>query len=546
MTQTYVDSNAVHIAAGAPGINSTGANFVRVVVLDSALGPTDSLGNSWEVEHREATTGLGLFAIWKPVVEPPIVGINHFFDIVGGGNPDAIAVIAINTTVDMVVDHIVDCAPVVGAVTSLTIGPITPSDPVGLILSCGLVNADPTGTTTDFTLDSPFGLAVCSDAVAGAYFGAILGYGLNLGTVQNPVWRWTNPAGTAGFHISYKIAPSTPATLETLDGPPTGFVGYASADFIVGADGDMSAVTTTPTTSGTGAFIPSSLVGPGTFKYISLTAETCNINCTNDGGLTPPSNISFTSTVGVSGSTANGGRMPGILREATAGQGFVIGPFLDATGTPVVDLAIIASDVKIILADGTLTTKSSGGLTYAANGDYKGVWSDADTVQVGSLNVSVNKTGAGIVVDRYMVKAAGAFDKNDADDAPGPASADDVGLLFVGNAASASATGVVISGTWPSGDLRDALLIVTGATQGYQQRRRIRNNVNTAGSQAITVDTWDVTPSGPPIRCRILGTIPQDDPLLSTTDYETGTAGGNIQDAAAGGGGGGAEGGIST
>lgn len=94
---------------------------------------------------------------------------------------------------------------------------------------------------------------------------------------------------------------SGPATAITLSGPSSGSVGVASSNFTVGANGAITgAVAFTPTSSaGSGTFTPSSVsISAGTptatFTYTPSTAGARNINGTNDGGLSAPSNVAFT------------------------------------------------------------------------------------------------------------------------------------------------------------------------------------------------------------------------------------------------------------
>lgn len=96
------------------------------------------------------------------------------------------------------------------------------------------------------------------------------------------------------------------ATAITLSGPSVGVIGTASTNFTVGANGAITGtVTVTPTSSaGTGTFTPttvqiSSGTPTATFTYTPSSGGARNINGTNDGSLSAPSNVLFTVGVAV-------------------------------------------------------------------------------------------------------------------------------------------------------------------------------------------------------------------------------------------------------
>lgn len=93
-----------------------------------------------------------------------------------------------------------------------------------------------------------------------------------------------------------------PATAVTMSGPSSGTVLVASANFTVGANGLITGtVIVTPADGGDGGtFTPttvsiSSGTPTGTFTYTSATTGVKTISVTNNGGLSNPSNISYTS-----------------------------------------------------------------------------------------------------------------------------------------------------------------------------------------------------------------------------------------------------------
>lgn len=104
--------------------------------------------------------------------------------------------------------------------------------------------------------------------------------------------------------------------------------------------------------------------------------------------------------------------MPGYLRQATASQTRVLGPFIGTTDyeSPATSLTINASDVKLSLAGGASTTKNSGGGTHVHNGEYSFTFDATDTATVGQLAVSIKVTGALIVRDVFQVLEENVYD----------------------------------------------------------------------------------------------------------------------------------------
>ena len=132
------------------------------------------------------------------------------------------------------------------------------------------------------------------------------------GTGNQRVPRWSIYGVDAWvFQHLPATAADTGATAITLSGPSSGIAGNASTNFTVGADGDITGtITVTPTSSaGTGTFTPPSVqISAGTptatFTYTPSSVGARNINCTNDGGLSSPSNVAYTAsaaTISLSG-----------------------------------------------------------------------------------------------------------------------------------------------------------------------------------------------------------------------------------------------------
>lgn len=156
---------------------------------------------------------------------------------------------------------------------------VTPSD--------GGAGGTFTPTTRSISAGTPTGTFTYAPASAGAKTLSITNNG-----------GLTNPAG-----VTY-TASAAAATAITMSGPATGAVSAASANFTVAANGTIAGtVVVTPSDNGGGgSFTPttvslSSGTPSGTFKYTpSATAGARTISATNNGGLTNPSNITYTST----------------------------------------------------------------------------------------------------------------------------------------------------------------------------------------------------------------------------------------------------------
>lgn len=106
----------------------------------------------------------------------------------------------------------------------------------------------------------------------------------------------TNPS-----NISYSVS-AAGATAVTMSGPTSGTNGVASTNFTVGANGTITGtVVVTPSDGGGGGtFTPTTVsISAGTptatFTYTPASTGTKTISVTNNGGLTNPTNITYTS-----------------------------------------------------------------------------------------------------------------------------------------------------------------------------------------------------------------------------------------------------------
>jgi hypothetical protein len=174
---------------------------------------------------------------------------------------------------------------------------------------------------------------------------------------------------------------SSAATAITLTGPSSGTVSFASTNFTVGVNGDITGtITVTPNDGGDGGtFIPSSVTissasPTATFTYTAIDAgsPTATINVINDGGLTNPAGIAYSATLpaatsitialkqsnGTTAAASITGIEYAILNAATLGAATAIldtgtGESTDASGNLVLDitgLGLSPGDVRYVVA----------------------------------------------------------------------------------------------------------------------------------------------------------------------------------------------------
>lgn len=101
------------------------------------------------------------------------------------------------------------------------------------------------------------------------------------------------------------------------------------------------------------------------------------------------------------------------LRQSTASQEILLGPFLDpADGdTVVTSLTIANTDIKLFKAGASAqASKNSGGATHDANGMYVATLDATDTNTVGNLEVNVHVAGALAIKREYTVLTAAVYD----------------------------------------------------------------------------------------------------------------------------------------
>jgi hypothetical protein len=101
------------------------------------------------------------------------------------------------------------------------------------------------------------------------------------------------------------------------------------------------------------------------------------------------------------------------VKQSTASQEVLLGPFVDATdgNTAETALTIANTDIKLHKAGATtLANKNSGGATHISNGNYYAVLDSTDTDTLGSLVIVVQVSGALAVRHELVVLAANVYD----------------------------------------------------------------------------------------------------------------------------------------
>jgi hypothetical protein len=101
------------------------------------------------------------------------------------------------------------------------------------------------------------------------------------------------------------------------------------------------------------------------------------------------------------------------LKQSTASQEILLGPFLDDTDgkTAETGLTIANTDIKLWKSGGTTeSNKNSGGATHIASGRYYAVLDATDTDTVGLLEVSVSVSGALPVRRQFYILEEAVYD----------------------------------------------------------------------------------------------------------------------------------------
>lgn len=109
------------------------------------------------------------------------------------------------------------------------------------------------------------------------------------------------------------------------------------------------------------------------------------------------------------------------LKQATATQTKIVGPFVDDTDFKTVEtgLTIANTDVKLSANGAAAFNKTSGGGTHIANGGYALTFDGTDTATVGELSGSILVSGALVVVFKFWVLEEAVYDDLIGASAPG-------------------------------------------------------------------------------------------------------------------------------
>lgn len=133
------------------------------------------------------------------------------------------------------------------------------------------------------------------------------------------------------------------------------------------------------------------------------------------------------------------------LRQSTASQEIVLGPFVDSVdgNTAETGLTIANTDIKIYKGGATsAVNKNSGGGTHDAGGRYTAVLDATDTNTVGAMEVHVHVSGALPVFRRYWVLEESVYDALFAASAPGYVANAPVNTTQLAGQTVTAATGV--------------------------------------------------------------------------------------------------------
>lgn len=137
-----------------------------------------------------------------------------------------------------------------------------------------------------------------------------------------------------------------------------------------------------------------------------------------------------------------------ILRQSTASQSVLIGPFVDPTvGSAETGLTINASDIRLSKNGGNFAAKNSGGGTHDGIGYYTITLDATDTNTVGRLQLAVDHADALAVYHEFQVVEEAVYDAMFASSATGPVTSSDLPTNF-GDLSITASDGRVDVGAW--------------------------------------------------------------------------------------------------
>jgi hypothetical protein len=161
----------------------------------------------------------------------------------------------------------------------------------------------------------------------------------------------------------------------------------------------------------------------------------------------------------------------GFLKQSTAAQSRLVGPFLDDTDfkTTETALTIANTDVKLSANGAAGANKNSGGGTHRNNGMYSLTFDATDTATVGELGGSIVVAGALPVVFKFVVLEEAVYDALFGASAPGYLQPATAGRQLVVDAAGLADANTVKVGPSGSGTAQTAGDVI-GDTNDIQSR----------------------------------------------------------------------------
>lgn len=100
------------------------------------------------------------------------------------------------------------------------------------------------------------------------------------------------------------------------------------------------------------------------------------------------------------------------LRQSTASQTRMVGPFIDDTDFKTLEtgLTINNTDIKLSKNGAASVNKNSGGATHNINGRYYLTFDATDSDTVGELDLSISVAGALVVFTKFFVLEEAVYD----------------------------------------------------------------------------------------------------------------------------------------
>lgn len=150
------------------------------------------------------------------------------------------------------------------------------------------------------------------------------------------------------------------------------------------------------------------------------------------------------------------------LRQNTASQEIVLGPFLDSSDGDATETGLTIANTDILLhktGGTTLPTKTSGGATHISNGIYYAVLDATDTNTAGSLTIFCHVSGALAVKLECTVYPEPIYDANF------------VGSMILGTVSGSPSTTSIPASDLPAGLDNDnyvgrVIIFLTGSLVG--------------------------------------------------------------------------------